>query len=74
MDWLPYTHAQSRAGGVAAHAIHDFAIEPKWFEGGVLYGGAPVWVLTPRFGWHPATDRERGILRALGLPIWPSPL
>lgn len=68
---MKYTLAQARAGGRNAHRILDYAIEPKWFDGGVLYGGAPIWVQTARFGWHNATIRERKILREqFGLPIW----
>lgn len=66
-----YTYEQSVAGGHASHRIKDYAIEPQWFEGGVLYGGAPVHVLTPSQGWHIATPRERRILRERhGVKIW----
>jgi hypothetical protein len=69
-----YSHAQSVAGGHRAHRILDYAIDPKWEEGGVLYGGAVVWVETPRAGWHAATLRERAILRTrFHLAIWVDP-
>lgn len=69
-----YTRRECRAGGRAANRITDYYIEPKWFEGGVLFGGCPVEVFTPCRGWHEATDRDRRILRKQGLSIWPQPL
>ena len=59
--------------GKRAHRILDYAIEPDWrFPSGVPMPNAPLYVKTPRFGWHVATTRERTILRSPphNLPIW----
>ena len=65
-----YTRRQCKLGGRNAHQVQDYAIDPSWFEQGVLYPGAPIYVRTPRGGWHLATLRERALLKQRGLRIW----
>ena len=73
MITIPYDNPQEcRRLAKRAHRILDYAFDPRYiFPDGTPQPNAPVYVKTPRFGWHHATKREKELItKKEGITLW----